>query len=496
MHTAHIIGGGLGGLSAAIHSQLGGNATTLLEKNEQVGGKCNRTQWQDHTFDTGPSLLTMPFILQDLFTRAGRNLDDYVTLERVTPACRYFFPDGIQFDARGSIDGFRDEVKNVFPGEEAGFDSFIKYCRKLWEVSGPMFLFNPLEVSSLLKINPLKALAGLSALKPWTLHQSLQHFFKHPHLIQIFSRYATYNGSDPYRCPATFNVIAYIEMQYGSWHCRGGMYALVQALARLATELGVDIRCNSEVTELGFSAKGKRIAALTLRDGAEMQAEQVIVNADAISALAGPLFSQHPQSNKWQQRFKAREVSGSGFVELMALDRTFDELAVHNIFFCPDYPREFKQIFHAPCALTEPTLYVSRPCAMDPTQAPAGQESWFVLVNAPSLDRFNSWPGDYGEHIKNMLIKRVPGLQAEHMIWQQSLPPTFLQSRYHAWQGSIYGLSSNRIHNAFFRVRNRSAMQGVAFAGGSAHPGGGIPLVLLSGKLAAEALARCNGKPN
>lgn len=488
MQTTHIIGGGLGGLSAAIHSQLAGNPTILLEKNEQVGGKCNRVQWQGHTFDTGPSLLTMPFVLQELFARAGRKLEDYLTLERVTPACRYFFPDGAQIDAPGTVDGFRDSIKTVFPGEETGFDRFMTYCRKLWDVSGPLFLFNPLELSSLLKINPFKALAGLAALKPWTLHQSIQHFFKDPHLIQLFSRYATYNGSDPYRCPATFNVIAYVEMQYGAWHCRGGMYALVQALARLATELGVDIRCNHEVAALGFSANGKRIAAITLQNGAELHAARVIVNADAIRALAGPLFSQHPQSRSWHQRLQQREVSSSGFVELMALDRTFDDLAVHNIFFCRDYAQEFKQIFHEPCALTEPTLYISRPCAMDLSQAPAGKESWFVLVNAPSLDRFNAWPSEYEEQIKHMLIERVPGLKTAHIAWQQSLSPTFLQSRYHAWQGSIYGLSSNRTRDAFFRVRNRSVIQGVAFAGGSAHPGGGIPLVLLSGKLSNAAL--------
>jgi phytoene dehydrogenase-like protein len=267
------------------------------------------------------------------------------------------------------------------------------------------------------------------------------------------------------------------------------MYALVEALAQLAEEIGVEIRCNHEVAHLGFTQDGKRVASSILQDGTELKAEHIIVNADAVAALAGPLFAAHPHAGTWKQRFAQREVSSSGFVELMAIDKTFADLAVHNIFFCNDYPREFKEIFSDPQALTAPTLYLSRPCAMDPTQAPKGQESWFVLVNAPSLDRFNRWPADYGDLLKNMLIDRMTGLQDANILWRTSLPPTFLQTQYNAWHGSIYGLSSNRTQDAFFRVGNRSAIKGLAFAGGSAHPGGGIPLVLLSGKMAAEALS-------
>lgn len=485
--SAVVVGGGLGGLSAAIHLAIDGHHVTLLEQNDMLGGKANIRCWQNFHFDTGPSLVTMPFVLDALFARVGRKREDYLELMRVTPACRYFFSDGTRFEAPGSIEGMRAAIAQRFPGEEHGFDRFMAYGKRLWEVSGPAFLFNPLEWTTLFKINPFKGLAGLAALRPETLQASLGRFFKDPHLIQLFSRYATYNGSDPARCPATFNVISYVEMAFGSWHVRGGIYGLVKALARLARELGVEIQTDCAVEAVTFSGECSAVSGVRLGGGKTLVADKVVLNADAVTALCGPLLAEHPLAPDWRANWGQREVSGSGFVLLAAVLGGYPDLACHNVFFCKDYDREFREIFDGARPLGDPTIYISAPCKIDATQAPAGSEAWFVLVNAPSLDRFQDWPESYPDFLLGRLETLVPGFRRGSVKWQQPLGPRFLQNAYSAWQGSIYGPSSNSTLSAFFRVRNRGPVRGLAFAGGSAHPGGGIPLVLTSGRLAAQA---------
>ncbi|WP_269541225.1 phytoene desaturase family protein [Cerasicoccus fimbriatus] len=483
-----VVGGGLGGLSAAIHLAHAGRRVILLEKNERLGGKCNLREWKGFQFDTGPSLLTMPFVIDELFAKVGKRREDYLEFTRVTPACRYFFANGRTFDAPGSLESFRDAVAQDFPTDVDGFDRFMKYCRDLWEVSGPLFLFNRLEPSLALQIRPKHALAGLAAMRPWTLRQAVEHYFNAPELRQLFSRYATYNGSDPWRTPATFNVISYVEMAFGSWHIQGGIYQLVQALAKLAGELGVELRTNAPVDTVLFNdgrANGVRLA-----DGETLAASRVVINADGVGALTGNLFREHPNSPKWRAQWEPREASSSGGVQLLAIDGECEALACHNIFFNEDYRQEFTDLFDAPQPLRDPTIYIAAPCKIDPSQAPAGKEAWFVLVNAPDTQRSPDWPEDYDAQVRATLAGRLPWFREERVLWRESLPPTFLRDEYGAWRGAIYGPASNDRRSAFLRLGIRGPAKGLYFAGGSAHPGGGMPLVLTSGRLAAELAAR------
>ncbi|WP_309385965.1 phytoene desaturase family protein [Cerasicoccus frondis] len=483
-----VIGGGLGGLSAAIHLAHAGKQVTLLEQNKRLGGKCNLRQWQGFQFDTGPSLLTMPFVLDELFAKVGRRREDYLEFTRVTPACRYFFTNGRRFDAPGSLEAFREGVARDFPQDVAGFDRFMKYCRDLWEVSGPLFLFNRLEPSIALKIRPKHALAGLAAMRPWTLRQAVEHYFQAPELRQLFSRYATYNGSDPWRTPATFNVISYVEMAFGSWHIQGGIYRLVEALAQLATELGVEIRTEAQVDALQFDQG--RASGAALANGEVLKAQRIVVNADGVAALAGSLFREHPEAGKWARRWEGREASSSGSVQLMAINGECEELACHNIFFNEDYRQEFTDLFAEPQPLRDPTIYIAAPCKIDPSQAPAGQEAWFVLVNAPDTQSSPDWPVDYDARVRAKLAERLPWYSEDKVLWRESLPPAYLRDAYGAWRGAIYGPASNDRRSAFLRLGIRAPAPGVFFAGGSTHPGGGMPLVLTSGRLAAELAAR------
>jgi len=485
--TAAVVGGGLGGLASAVRLAARGWDATLFERSEILGGKCGRADRDGFHFDTGPSVLTLPHVVDDLFASAGRDRRDYLEIEPVEPGCRYFFADGTTFDAPGTLESFREALRREFPNELRGFDRFMRYGKRLWEVSAPVFLENPMNARSLARAPWPALLKGLTALSPISMHRAVRHFFKDPRLIQLFDRYATYNGSDPYRAPATFNVIAYVELAFGSWRCRGGMRALVDALERLARELGVEIRTGVPVRRLRFAERGRRVLGLETHDGATFDCARVVVNADAASALTGELFADHPKQPAWRRRYARKEASGSGFVLLGAVDRRYDvSLACHNVLFSGDYPREFREQFaREGRALSAPTVYISRPAAREPEMAPPGRDAWFVLTNAPSTDRFDGWDEATEAQIEAIVERaRSAGIPfgRENLLWREVRTPRHFRDELGAWRGALYGPSSNGPLGALSRARNSGGVPGLAFAGGSAHPGGGIPLVLLSAK--------------
>ncbi len=482
-----VLGGGLGGLSAAIHLAQRGHEVTVLERNDHAGGKCDRHEEDGFHFDIGPSVLTLPFVLDELFAAAGRRREDFLSLHPVEPGCTYFFADGTRFDAPGSAEAMEEAIARTFPGEERGFQRFWKHAERLWKVSGPAFLFHPPGPRALRDIPYPRAVRALPDLLPVPMGRRLRHFFRDPRLVQLFSRFATYNGSDPARTPGTFNVIAYAELAFGSWRCEGGMRALVDALVQLAADCGVEFVYNCEAERILFDRAG-RVRGVRTAAGEEIAADRVVCNQDAVSARNGPLLAEHPRARRL--RVPAGEPSSSGFVLLVAHEGTRDDLSCHNVFFPADYGREFRELFRSPQPLGDPTLYLSRPSSLDPALAPAGAEGWFVLVNAPSLAGFQAWKEeDYAGFLLERLQERA-GLDPSRVRWHRAHGPSLYRERYRSWEGTLYGLSSNTLRQAFLRPANRlPAAPGLSFAGGSSHPGGGIPLVLLSGRFAAEAVA-------
>ncbi len=482
-----VIGAGIGGLAAAIRLSAAGRSVRLLEKNAHPGGKCDRLVRDGFHFDLGPSVLTLPFLLDELFEAAGRRREDYLEIEPVEPGCSYFFPDGFRFDAPGTMDAFEAAVAEAFPAEIDGFRRFRAHIARIWEVGGPAFLFHPPGPAALRSIPLGKAVRALPDLLPGRMHARLRRFFRDPRLIQLFARFATYNGSDPYRTPATFNVVAHAELAFGSWRCRGGMFALPRALDRLAGETGVERLYDTEVARVRFDRAGRPAGAETT-DGGFHAARAVVCNRDAVAARAGRLLAGHPASARWRRRAEKGEASGSGFVLLAALGERCPDLSCHNVFFSDDYPAEFDGLFGRPRPLENPTIYVSRPAGAEPGLAPPGKEGWFVLVNAPSLQGCGEWDVDgYAARLLGRL-RSAGGLRPERIEWTYAHGPAYYEERYGSWFGSLYGMSSNPIRQAFLRVPNRPrSTPGLFFAGGSAHPGGGIPLVLLSGRFAAEA---------
>lgn len=479
-----VVGAGIGGLSAAITLAAKGFRVTVLEKLDRPGGKMGEIRAEGFRWDTGPSVITMRHVYEQLFQSAGRDLNDYVELVPLRPVTRYFWRDGVALDAVADEDEMAATLERQFSKRDAeGYRRFMRYARRLHDVvSGPFLYRHKPTLRDLLRL-PVADVLKIDAFR--TMHQAIRTFFDAPHLVQLFSRFATYNGSSPYRAPATLNVIAHVEMAQGAWYPRGGVFQLARAYERLAQELGVDIRYNTLAAEIQVS-RGTAVGVRTA-DGQTVRADAVVCNVDytfARQTLLPPNGSREPL-----------EPSCSGFVLLLGARGRFDALAHHNIFFTDDYPREFADIFDRRIPPTDPTFYVCITSKTDPEHAPVGSENWFVLINAPYLSPAFDWhsQGDaYAVHIKAKLgewAARICGASPEFTV-ERRLTPQDLQDLYGGHQGAIYGFSSNTRLAAFARPNNRDPhIRRLYFASGSAHPGGGVPLVTLSGLAAAHCVA-------
>jgi phytoene desaturase len=314
--------------------------------------------------------------------------------------------------------------------------------------------------------------------------QAVRSFFRSPYLRQLFNRYATYNGSSPYRAPATFNLIPYVELAQGGWHVLGGMYQIARALERVARRIGVAIRTGAEVERIivrGGAACGVRLAG-----GEELRAAAVVANVDP-RHVYGDLI---PEAAAELRRLERLELSSSGFVLLLGVDGAYPQLAHHTIFFAGDARREFDAIAGVRVPYADPTVYVCAPSVTDPTLAPAGTTNLFVLVNTAPLSARVSWAREAGAY-RDLVIGKLERLGlaglGRRIIVERILTPADIAARYNAPGGAIYGLASNGPFDAFLRPPQRARRVGrLYFAGGGTHPGGGIPLVLLSGRSAAH----------
>jgi phytoene desaturase len=479
-----IIGAGLGGLSAAIRLAKSGFFVSVLEKNESVGGKVNFVEANGYKFDTGASLLTMPHILEDLFKFAGRELKDYLEIVPVEPICRYFWTDGTIFDASRNLEKTESEIARIAPEDAANFRKYLTDSKRKYEVAEKTFLAHSLnDLPQLLRPKYIKDLLAISTLK--TLDEHNQKYFSSEKMRQLFNRFATYNGSSPFQTPATFALIPFVEFGLGAWYARGGMYEIPKALEKLARELKVDFRFNAEIEKI-LVEKGKAFG-VKLKNGEELQSDFVVSNADAVETYRNLL----PTDNK---KIESREPSCSGFVLLLGVKKQFSQLAHHNIFFSDDYKAEFEAIFKKKRPAANPTIYVCAASKTDATQAPAGHENLFVLINAPFVSEKTNWETEKQSY-RDLIIKKLENAGLEDLEnsidFEQIITPSDFEKKYRANRGSIYGVSSNGIFSAFLRVPNKAKdIENLYFTGGATHPGGGIPLVLLSGKMTAEMIEK------
>jgi phytoene desaturase len=490
-----IIGAGMGGLAAAIRLAGAGVRVTLFEQGERTGGKLNRWECDGWTFDTGPSLLTMPWVLRDLFADAGAALDASLTLDPVDPICRYFFADGSMLDATTDSARMAANIEALAPRDVPAFFRFLGYAADLYAIAGEPFLRHALDRATLQRERAALFRYGFrprdlgKLLSPLTVHRTVARFFADPRLRQVFDRYATYNGSSPYRAPAAFCLIPFVEFATGAWHPRGGMYRIAEALTALATRLGVTVRCETPVASITQDARG--VTGVRLASGETVPTDAIISNVDVLTTFERLFDTETPAVHAARSRLRALEPSYSAFLLLVGTNRVFSDLPHHAIFFPADYAAEFGDILDRRMPPRDPTIYICRATATDPAAAPPGCDNLFIMVNVPHLDGRTDWSHlarSYRDHILDVLRRR--GIDIEpSIVVEECWTPERFASAYGAQRGAIYGFASNNRRAAFLRPANRSdAMRNLYFAGGSAHPGGGIPLALLSGKIAADLI--------
>lgn len=488
MKKVSIIGAGLGGLSAACRLAKSGFEVTVLEKNETVGGKVNFVESNGYKFDTGASLLTMKHVFEDLFEFCGKRVEDYLEIQPLEPICRYSWSDGTKFDTFRNIQKTEKEIEKIAPEDVGNFRKYLADSKQKYEVAERTFLAKSLnELPELITPKNLPDLLKISTLKTLDAHN--KSYFKSPKLQQIFNRFATYNGSSPYKTPATFALIPFVEFGLGAWYVKGGIYQIPLNLEILAKELGVKFLYNSEVEEIII--EGKKASGVKLKNRTILKTDFVIANADAIETYRN-LIDAKCRRIYTDKKLAKIEPSCSGFVLLLGTKKKFDQLTHHNIFFSDDYKAEFEAIFEQKRPAENPTIYVCAASKTDESQAPKNCENLFVLINVPYLNKNINWEKQTKSY-RNLIVKKLEqfGLKdLENSIeFEQIITPEDFEKKYRANRGSIYGVSSNGIFSAFMRVPNKAKdIENLYFVGGTTHPGGGMPLVLLSAKMTSDLI--------
>jgi phytoene desaturase len=500
-----VIGSGMGGLAAAARLSAQGHRVLVVERAGTYGGKLARLERDGFVFDTGPSLLTLPAVYRDLFLktavrRQGAALEDNVDLVSVDPAFHYRFPDGVEVDLPDRSRSGTAAALDAALGTGAGtqWTAMIDHAAAVWQVTRTPFLERPLHgpvdlLRQSLRVRDLRTVAPLTSLR-----RSGRRYLTDPRLRMMLDRYATYSGSDPRRAPAALVVVPYIEQTFGAWHIGGGLAELARATYDRCVERGVGFRFGVGASQVLL--EGSRAAGVMLADGERLGADVVVANADA-TQLYRDLLPPDAAAPALA-RLRGATPSSSAFTLMLALRGRTPGLRHHTVLFPADYDAEFDALFgRTPAPAADPAVYVCAPD--DPRMRPdEAHEALFVLVNAPRhvsggtegrADGID-WtvPGlasSYADRILDVMAAR--GLDVRgRLLWRQVRTPADLEAATGSPGGSIYGTSSNGARAAFLRPANESVVPGLFLVGGSAHPGGGLPLVGLSAEIVAGLIGQ------
>ncbi len=484
---AVIIGAGFGGLSCAVTLAASGWEVTVLERQAQPGGKLQRVEAGGYTFDRGPSTITMPHVFRSLYELAGARMEDYVQLYELEPRTRNVFADGRVVDFSRDTGRMQEQVAAYSPSDAARLPEFLAEAARLHQLSGKQFL-NRLLLSWKDKASP-SLVRDLLRVRPWlNLQQLLLRYFSHPNTLAMFGRYATYVGSSPYQSPSIFAMLGHLELQEGVYGVKGGTYSLVSGLVALARSLGVQLITGTEVT--GISVVSGAVEGVETTQGF-YPSRTVIAGGDVLT-INRMLLPEAERPGMTDRRIEAYEPSLSGLVTLAGVPRMYDTLLHHTVFFPEHYEQEFKDIFEHRRPPQQPTVYVCHSGYSEPGMAPVGGSNLFILANAPYLSPACDWSSEtegYGERVLSVLESRgIDGLSSADVL--QRYTPQDIARDTLAHKGAIYGISSNTVRQTFSRPGNRSKdIQGLWYVGGTTHPGGGTPVVSLSGRLVGEAIA-------
>lgn len=490
-----IIGAGLGGLAAACTLAARGHSVIVLEASEWLGGKAALLERNGFRFDMGPTILMLPSVLKRIFAEAGRSLAQSLELVPLDPQWRCFFEDGGQLDLVSNTDQMCAAIERFVPETRsaAGYRRFMEISSRMHATSERFFFWksvgsvlDTVPASELMSWNVLRDVLGLQFGR--TVAGLVRSTIPDERVAQMVDHFTQYVGSAPAGSPAVLCGIAHMQTSEGVWYPRGGTRAIPESLIRLATELGVDFRVNAPVTRI--VTERHQVKAVVVDGREQVAVSAVISNADSVRThrelLHGPAVTRFERRRRY-------EPACSGVVLYLGLRRRYEHLLHHNFVFSRNPAVEFDSIYRRGITADDPTCYVCAPSATDPDVAPPGGEALYVLVHTPYLRQGHDWNSSFPEYRERILnkLETAGGLHdiRSRIISEDRLTPEDIHRRYRVLNGAIYGLASHgRFLGAFKPANRHPDLRGLYLAGGAAHPGPGMPMVLMSGWIAADVL--------
>ncbi len=484
---AVVIGAGFGGLALAIRLQAGGTRTTLLEKRDKPGGRAYVWHDQGFTFDAGPTVITDPTAIEELFDVAGKRMADYVELLPVDPFYRLCWEDGTQFDYVNDQAGLDRQIHALNPADVAGYQRFLAYSRAVFDEGYIKLGAVPfLSFRDMMRAGP-----QLARLEAWrSVYGMVSRFIEHDKLRQAFSFHSLLVGGNPFATSSIYTLIHALERKWGVWFPRGGTGALVQGLVRLFQDLGGQVELNADVARIDVG--GRRARAVLLKDGRRFEADQVASNADVVHTYAD-LLGDHPRGRDHGASLKKKRFSNSLFVLHFGLSRRHEQLRHHTVCFGPRYRELIDDIFTGHELADDFSLYLHAPCTTDPSLAPPGGGSHYVLAPVPHLGNAPiDWEVEgprYRDRIFDYLERHyMPGLRQD-LVTSRIFTPTDFRDELNAHHGSAFSLEPLLTQSAWFRPHNRDRdIANLYLVGAGTHPGAGVPGVIGSAKATARLM--------
>jgi diapolycopene oxygenase len=496
-----VIGSGLAGLAAACTLAARGYRVEVFEKNAWLGGKAAQLRATGFRFDMGPTILIQPSVLRKIFEEAGRRLEDYVPMVRLDPQWRCFFEDGTRMDLHDDASVMAKELEAIWPRMGAGYLKFLETSKQLHSISDRFFFWrsigsmkDTMDLAGAFDIKVLKDVMRMRLGK--TVAGTIREFIPDPNVAQMLDHFVQYVGSSPDASPAILCAIGHMQMEEGIWYPLGGTRAVPEALVKLADELGVVFHTETDVSRIltdvprhGGRAGGK-VTGLVTTLGKVHSFDAVVSNEDAVRTHRELIGGAAAQQFEHKRHY---EPACSGVVLYLGLNRRYEHLAHHDFVFSRDPHEEFHSIYELGEPAPDPTCYLAATAATDPKSAPEGGEALYVLVHTPYLREHHDWSKMFPAYRQVILnkLKRTAGLEdiEKRIVFEAALTPQDIHDRYRVLNGAIYGISSHGVFQGAFKPANRSKeLAGMYLAGGAAHPGPGMPMVMMSGWIAADSL--------
>lgn len=491
--TVGVIGSGLGGLSAACVLAARGYRVTVFEKNAWLGGKAAVLNEGGFRFDMGPTILICPSVLRRVFEEAGREMSDYLDLVPLEPQWRCFFEDHSKLDLYGDQALMMQELSRYAPSTVEGYQRFASTSEELHGISDRFFFWRSLgsikdtfQAGSALDLSLLRDVSRMKL--GHTVSGTIRRQIKDPRVAQMLDHLTQYVGSSPEKSPAILCAIAHMQASEGVWYPMGGTRAIPEALLKLARELGVEFRPNTTVGRI--DVENKAIRGLVTEAGEYVLLRSVVANSDSVRTYRELIGGNSAEEFNTRRSY---EPACSGVVMYLGLKRRYEHLAHHSFVFSRDPHEEFKAIYEKGEPAPDPTCYLCAPAQTEEAVAPGGGEALYVLVHTPYLRNGHDWSQMYPSYRKVILdkLQRTAGLTGleDAITFEHHLTPQDINDRYGVWKGAIYGLASHgRMQGGFKPANHDPKIRGLYLAGGSAHPGPGMPMVLMSGWIAADKL--------